>query len=202
MYKFPDQIVFATHNRGKLVELQRILGNLPTEWLTLNDLDISQDVIENGGSFAENAAIKAVEYAKITGMWTLADDSGLTVDALDGRPGIYSARYGGGHDVSFPEKWTVLLDELKSTPWTRRTAQFRCVLVLSSPNGKEIHQAEGICPGRIAFAPRGSGGFGYDPLFYLDEFGCTLAELGDAEKDNISHRGLAARALLREIDLL
>jgi len=201
MNKFPDQIVFATHNRGKLVELQRILGNLPTEWLTLNDLDISQDVIENGGSFAENAAIKAVEYAKITGVWTLADDSGLTVDALDGRPGIYSARYGGGHDVPFPDKWTTRLDELKSTLLTRRTAQFRCVLVLSSPNGKEIHQAEGICPGRIAFAPRGSGGFGYDPLFYLDDFGCTLAELGDSEKDKISHRGLAARALLREIDL-
>lgn len=190
------EILVATRNPGKRDELARLLAGLPVRWIALGDLGIMSDVPETGSSFGENAAQKALSYCKLTSCWTVADDSGLCVDALDGRPGIHSARYAGGHAVPFPDKWAALLDELSGVPWNRRDARFECALALALPDDGQALTAEGTCRGRIAFAPAGTGGFGYDPLFYLPEYGCTMAQLEDREKDDVGHRGRAAQALM------
>ncbi len=194
------RLLIATHNRGKLVEYQELLTRLPLELVTLNDVGIAEDVPENGATFAENARIKALAYAPQSGLLTLADDSGLEVDALEGEPGIYSRRY-AGENASDAERNRFLLDKLRNVPAGKRTARFRCVIVIARPNG-DLWQTEGTCEGEIAFSPRGTNGFGYDPVFYFPALDKTMAELSAAEKNRISHRARAsegARAILTQI---
>ena len=195
------QLLLATHNAGKLAEYQRLLQGLPLRWRTLADENITAESPEDGGSFMENARSKAVFYARLSGCLTLADDSGLCVDALHGAPGVQTARY-NGVQTPYPEKLAALINELRTIAWEQRTAQFHCAVALANPAGKIMLEAAGECAGRIALAPAGSHGFGYDPLFYLDAARCTLAELDDAEKDRISHRGNAVRALFPQLQAL
>ncbi len=193
------ELLIATHNPGKAREYRQLLAR---PGLTLRfpaELGLHGDVPEDGGSYAANAAQKALAYSRLSGLLTLADDSGLEVDALDGAPGIYSARYAPGDDH---DRVTALLSHLRDVPWEQRTARFRCVIVVADPADGPLVQAEGVCEGRIAFAPAGEGGFGYDPVFYLEEYGCTLAQLSEAEKNRISHRGRAVAALRAHWDAL
>ncbi len=195
------EIVLATRNRHKLLEFKRLLTRLWVRWLRLTDLRIDAEVAENGVTFAQNAAQKAREYCRLSGLPTLADDSGLTVDALGGRPGVHSARY-GGPGATQAAQWQQLLREMRAVPWGQRGAQFRCALALARPGHPELLTAQGVCHGMIALQPRGTGGFGYDPLFYLPECGVTKAELTPEQKDRISHRGRAARAIAPQIAAL
>lgn len=156
------------------------------------ELDLQIEVPEDGATFADNARQKAQAYARASNLLTLADDSGLEVDALGGAPGIYSARYASGHDA---DRVAVLLAQLRGVPWERRTARFRCVVAIVTLTG-ELYDAEGVCEGLIAFELAGQGGFGYDPVFYLPEYNCTMAELPQGEKNRISHRALAVEAAL------
>ena len=187
-------IVLATHNPGKIGEFYRILAHLPVRWLTLPELGIETKIHEGGDTFTENATIKAQGYCELTGHWTLADDSGLIVEALGGRPGIKTSRYGEeGHTQA--EKWDLLLRELQSVSWQHRVAQFHCSMALALPNQGQVLTAQGKCSGRITFSPAGTFGFGYDPIFYIPQHGCTMAQLSPEIKDRISHRGRAVRAL-------
>ncbi|WP_414752009.1 RdgB/HAM1 family non-canonical purine NTP pyrophosphatase [Anabaena sp. CCY 9910] len=180
-------LVVATSNAGKLREMQAYLAN--TDWeLTLKPAEL--DVEETGDTFAANACLKASEVAKATGNWAIADDSGLQVDALNGVPGVYSARYG----KTDAERISRLLKELGSE--VNRQAQFVCVVAIASPDGAIALQAEGICRGEILHAPRGSGGFGYDPIFYVPEKQLTFAEMTPELKKSVSHRGKAFASLL------
>jgi XTP/dITP diphosphohydrolase len=180
-------LVVATSNAGKLREMQAYLAN--TDWeLTLKPAEL--DVEETGDTFAANACLKASEVAKATGNWAIADDSGLQVDALNGVPGVYSARYG----KTDSERISRLLKELSSE--VNRQAQFVCVVAIASPDGAIALQAEGICRGEILHAPLGSGGFGYDPIFYVPEKQLTFAEMTPELKKSVSHRGKAFAALL------
>ncbi|MBO5929023.1 MAG: XTP/dITP diphosphatase [Clostridia bacterium] len=183
--------IIATHNAHKLTELARILQPLGIEAVTDRDLGISlPEVEETGTTFAENAYLKATSASAVTGLPAIADDSGLTVDALDGAPGIYSARYAGpnGTDKECNDK---LLAALKDVPTEQRTAQFVCAVCCVFPDGSEPITAEGTVHGRIGYEERGTNGFGYDPLFYVGNK--TTAEMTAAEKDAISHRGQALR---------
>ncbi len=183
--------IIATHNAHKLAELSRILEPLGIEAVTDKDLGISlPEVEETGTTFAENAYLKAASASTVTGLPAIADDSGLTVDALDGAPGIYSARYAGpnGTDKECNDK---LLAALKDVPFEKRTAQFVCAVCCVFPDGSEPITAEGTVHGVIGYEERGANGFGYDPLFLVGEK--TTAELTPAEKDAISHRGEALR---------
>jgi len=186
-------ILIASRNRGKIAEVQQILHDLPLRFLTLADLPEELHVEEHGSSFAENARVKAVEGAKASGEWSLADDSGLEVDALDGRPGIYSSRYSGTGDEGNNDK---LLLELRGVPAPARSARYRAHLCVADPSGRITAEAEGTCEGLIGFERRGSGGFGYDPLFVVPEYGKTMAELGIEIKNRISHRARALEALI------
>lgn len=195
-----QRLVVATHNQGKLREYRGLLAGLPLELVSLDDLGITHDTPETGRSFAENAQIKARAYAALTGLWTWADDSGLEVDALGGRPGIYSARY-GGNGLSDGDRIQVLLRELAAHPGAKRTARFRCAVALALPDGS-VHIVEDVLEGRIINEPRGSHGFGYDPVFYVPELAATLAELSPEVKNRISHRAKAALAAKRLIEQL
>jgi len=188
-------ILVATHNQGKVRELARLLADLPCQWRSLADVGITTTVVETGATFWENATLKATQYAAAAGCLTLADDSGLEVDALDGRPGVHTADY-GGEGLTAVARYQLLLDNLRDVPWEHRKARFRCVMVLANPAGELLATAAGVCEGMIALAPAGAGGFGYDPVFYLPAYNCTMAELPPAEKNKISHRGQAVRALL------
>ena len=179
--------VMATHNPNKLLELQRILEPLHIE-VTTADL---QEVEETGTTFAENAFLKAQAACEQTGLPAVADDSGLAVDALDGAPGVYSARY-AGPDATDAERMKKLLGELQNVPMEQRTARFVSAICVVYPGGERL-DVEGVCEGRVAFEPRGCDGFGYDPIFLVGEK--TYAELSPAEKDAISHRGRALREL-------
>jgi XTP/dITP diphosphohydrolase len=193
------KLLVATHNPGKAREYEALLDDLSLEVTYLDREGIDFDVEETGSSLAENALLKARTYAHASGLLTLADDSGLEVDALDGEPGVYSSRY-AGPGASDADRYRLLLRKLRDTPQEERTARFRCVTVLAWPDGT-ARAAEGTCEGIIAFAPRGTGGFGYDPVFYLPGHGCTMAELPAEVKNRVSHRGRAAqktRAILRE----
>jgi XTP/dITP diphosphohydrolase len=189
--------VLASSNRGKLLELGALLGELPVELLRARDvLGCDLEVEEDGLTFEANAEKKARAACAATGMVSLADDSGLEVDALGGRPGVRSARYAGAlaSDEANNQK---LLREIEGTPDAERTARFRCVLALASPRQSRSHFAEGACEGLIARAPRGQNGFGYDPVFIATELGeRTMAELDPEEKNRISHRHRAAFAML------
>jgi XTP/dITP diphosphohydrolase len=198
--KMVHKLLIATRNPGKAREYQEILAEcrcssgagLPLKATYLDVEGITLEVEESGASFAENAVQKAVAYAGASGMWTWADDSGLEVDALNGGPGIHSARY-AGPEASDADRRRKLLNALAGVPWKQRTARFRCVIALAIPYGK-VRTAEGTCEGVIAFGPAGDNGFGYDPVFYLPDHGATMAQLPSEEKNRISHRGRAARA--------
>lgn len=188
-----EKLLIATHNQGKVVELAELLAGLKVSVLSLNDAGISNEVEETGASFRENAILKAEAYARESGLLTLADDSGLEVDALDGRPGVYTARF-GGEGLDHEGRYRLLLENLVGVPWEERNARFRCVVALSRPEGV-LTTTEGSVAGHIAFEPSGSGGFGYDPVFYVDEKAKTMAQLPADEKNQISHRGRAVLKL-------
>jgi XTP/dITP diphosphohydrolase len=183
-------LLVATHNQGKKREFQQLLAPLNTSIRFPDDLGINLKVHEDGTTYAENAHKKAEGYARASGLPTLADDSGLEVDALGGAPGIHSARYVSGSDAN---RVAALLRRLRGIPWEERTARFRCVVVIVTPGG-DVHQAQGVCEGIIALQAAGEGGFGYDPVFYLPDYGCTMAQLPREEKNRISHRARAVQA--------
>lgn len=185
------KVLLATQNKGKVKELQDLLSGEDIEVISLGDLEHWEDVEETGSTFAENAAMKARIAAQRTGLVSLADDSGLEVDALHGAPGVYSARYAGEpkDDERNNDK---LLKELEGVSEEQRTGRFRCALVIATPTGEEF-LTEGTVEGRILNERRGKEGFGYDPLFYLPDFGRTMAQLNLCQKNKISHRAQAFR---------
>lgn len=182
-----ERFVLATHNPGKLKEMAAILGQFGVEVVSPKDLGITVDVEETGTTFAENAMLKAKAICKAANLPAIADDSGLCVDALNGGPGVYSARYGGA-DLDDKERYILLLNNLRGQ--SSRKAHFASAIACVFPNGKTL-TAEGRCDGTIAFAPMGEGGFGYDPVFFVPEKAKTFAQLTDEEKNEISHRGKA-----------
>jgi XTP/dITP diphosphohydrolase len=187
------RLVIGSRNRKKLVELQDLLGDLPIEMVDLSSWPDVPDIEETGQTFEDNARLKATAYAKATGEWVLAEDSGLVVPALKGRPGVYSARYAGAHgdDAANNRK---LLAELAPLPDDRRAAYYVCVAALATPDGDIKAVAEGRCHGVIVKEPRGGGGFGYDPLFMVLEYHRTFGELSLRVKQALSHR---ARAIVQ-----
>lgn len=189
----PDEpkLLIATNNPGKVAELRLLLDGCGWELVTPADVGMELDVEESGQTYLENATMKAIAFAKASGLTALADDSGLEVDALDGRPGVLSARYAGPNRTD-AERVEALLEELSGVPDDERTARFRCVIAIATPDG-DIESVEGTVEGRIAREPRGENGFGYDPVFLLPDRGLTAAELPPDEKHAISHRGVAAR---------
>ncbi len=186
-------LMVATGNPGKVQEMSAYLAQTPWE---LKLKPAALEIEETGSTFLENAALKASQVAVATGAWAIADDSGLRVNALDGAPGLYSARYG----KSDADRIARLLREMEGK--TDRQAQFVCAVAIARPNGSIAFQTEGICPGEIALAPAGTGGFGYDPIFYVPEYGMTYAEIPPELKHRISHRGLAFAAVLPELERL
>jgi len=185
-------LLLATSNPHKLEEFRTIFSDMPLRLLSLNDVQLNVDVEETGNTFAENAELKAQAYAQMSHMLTLADDSGLEIDALGGVPGVHSARY-LGRETSYEERFRVILDQLNGLPQEQRSARFRCVIALAEPSQK-IYLVEGIVEGVIAESPRGTHGFGYDPIFFLPELGKTFAELDPVVKNRISHRARAAQS--------
>jgi XTP/dITP diphosphohydrolase len=190
------KIVLASNNKGKLAELQRMTDIEGMEFITAHEAGLSEDfdVEETGATIEENAVLKAREYAQATGLYAVADDSGLEVEALNGAPGVYSKRY-AGENATDAYRIAFLLEKLKDVPAEKRAAHFVATLALAAPDGTILATRTGYCPGQITFTPRGSNGFGYDPIFVVDGTGKTMAELGDAEKDAVSHRGNALRLL-------
>jgi XTP/dITP diphosphohydrolase len=187
----------ATHNPGKIRELKALLQDSGVVLLSLADFPHLPEIPEEGATFAENAAAKAVAVARLTGQPALADDSGLMVDALRGAPGVFSARYAQDRTTPRPptdaDNWRKLLDELKDVPWGERGARFVCELALALPDGRVL-RAQGECKGVIALEPRGETGFGYDPVFWVPAYQATMAQLGPEIKNRISHRALALAA--------
>ncbi len=183
-------LLIATNNPGKLDELQALLNGLPVALKNLGSLEHIVEVEEAGATFIENARLKASGYALQTGLPAMADDSGLEVEALNGRPGVLSARY-GGPGTSFDEKMALLLGEMDETGDPTRNARFVCSIAIADAGGNILHTTEGICAGMIAHAPRGTLGFGYDPLFIPDGYDQTFGELSGAIKREISHRARA-----------
>lgn len=183
-------LLLGTRNRGKVREIAEILGDVPWRIRSLEEFADLETPAETGDTYADNAIIKARFYARATGLCALADDSGLEVEALDGAPGVFSARYAGA-GASDADRRTLLLSELAHVPAEQRTARFVCSVAISLPDETILNLSEGVCTGRIIFEPRGSGGFGYDPLFIPDGFNETFAELPDTIKNQLSHRALA-----------
>lgn len=197
------RIIFATGNEGKMREIRAILEDLKLPVLSMKEAGVNPEIVEDGKTFEENAEIKARAVWNLTGDIVLADDSGLVVDYIGGEPGIYSARY-LGEDTSYAVKNQVIIDRLSQAKGSERSARFVCNIAAVLPDGRVLH-AEETMEGEIAYAPAGSGGFGYDPILYLPEFAKTSAELTMDEKNQISHRGKALRAvkelLKRELKL-
>jgi XTP/dITP diphosphohydrolase len=185
------KVLLATNNRAKVREFLALLQGMPFVFTTPEQEGLRIEVEESGTTLEENAILKAKAYSEASGLVALADDSGLEVDALGGRPGILSARY-GREGASDKEKFEQLLSELSGVSWEQRKARFRCVIAIATPNGK-LELCYGECEGFIAFEPHGRGGFGYDPVFFVPEFGKTMAELSFEEKNNVSHRGKATK---------
>lgn len=184
-------LVLATRNPKKATEIRALLADFPVRVLSLLDFPDVPETPETGVTFAENAELKARAVAQATRKIALADDSGLEIDALGGQPGVYSNRF-AGPDATDRDKCMRILDLLKGVPDDRRSARFRAAVAISIPGGETV-VVEGTCEGQIAHEPRGTGGFGYDPIFYLPELGKTMAELSPDEKNSISHRGKALR---------
>jgi XTP/dITP diphosphohydrolase len=196
-------IIFATGNQGKMREIRKILEGLQidgeeTQILSMKEAGISADIEENGSTFAENAIIKAKAVAEKTDAIVLADDSGLEIDYLHGEPGIYSARY-LGEDTSYHVKNLKLIERLAGVEEEKRTARFVCVIAAVLPDGR-IFTETGTIEGRIGYEEKGEGGFGYDPIFYVPEYGKSTAELSEDEKNAISHRGKALRAIRTRLE--
>lgn len=185
------ELLVATNNEGKMRELNALLAKLPLRLRKLSELPRISEAEETGETFTQNAVLKARHYSSRSGLWTMADDSGLEVDALGGAPGVYSARY-GGRGISYAERMALLLDSMSASGDASRLARFVCVIALADPLTGEVETFEGVCEGRIADSPRGEGGFGYDPLFIPDGFTQTFGELPSEVKQRLSHR---ARAL-------
>lgn len=186
------ELVLGSHNRKKLVELQALLDSAKVNVVSLADIPNAIEVAETGTTFVENARLKAVEQSRHLGKWVLAEDSGLSVSALAGKPGVYSARY-SGENASDEENNQKLLSELEGIPQEARTAFYTCQVCLANPSGDVVLEATGTCHGLIIDSPRGEHGFGYDPLFMVREYHRTFAELGPATKKAISHRARAMR---------
>jgi XTP/dITP diphosphohydrolase len=194
-----NKLLIATNNKGKVKELQDLLNNTGIELITPAQINLDLDVIEDGHTYAENATKKAIAFAQVSGLISLADDSGLEVDALNGAPGLYSARYGSsnGEKLSDKDRRAYLIKNLKDNPrpWT---ARFHATIAIAIPEGK-TYFTEGFCEGEIIPEERGAGGFGYDPIFLLTELGKTMAELRMDEKNRLSHR---ARAVIKTRPIL
>lgn len=194
-------LLIGTQNSGKMIEVKRILGEIPAELISLNDLPEIESPVEDGATFLDNAVIKAMYYFEQSGIMAMADDSGLEVDALSGAPGIRSARY-GGEGLNDSDRTALLLEHMCGVADDKRSARFRCVIAVAGPgmpNGCYI-TAEGVVDGMITREPRGDNGFGYDPIFVPDGEVRTTAEMSESEKDALSHRGIALRSL--KLDLL
>jgi XTP/dITP diphosphohydrolase len=194
------KLLLATSNPGKAREYRILLDGLGYEITTLAEQGIAEVIPESGNSYEQNARAKAVAYAKLSQLTALADDSGLEVDALNGEPGIKSARF-AGKAATDEQNVSLLSARLSEVPWERRTAHFKCVIAIATPEG-QCQLCSGECPGIIALEPRGENGFGYDPVFFLPELGKTMAELPSGTKNQISHRARAsqrARQLLQQL---
>lgn len=191
------KLIFATGNEGKMREVRMILSDLGIEVLSLKEAGIAAEVEENGNTFEENAVIKAKEIMKLTGEIVLADDSGLEVDALNGEPGIYSARY-LGYDTSYKIKNQSLIQRLEGKTGNERSARFVCAIAAAFPEGKII-TTRGTMEGQIGYEEKGENGFGYDPIFYLPQYECYSGELPLEEKNKLSHRGQALRLMKEEL---
>jgi XTP/dITP diphosphohydrolase len=191
------KFIVATRNKGKFNEIEEILANFPFKVLSMEEEGIFKDIDETGRTFEENAFIKARDIFKMTGEMVMADDSGLEVDYLDGAPGIYSARF-AGEGATDGDKNRKLLSLLKDVPFDKRAARFVCAVSVFFPDGDHF-TVRGTCEGYIGFEPKGNNGFGYDPLFYLPEYGMTTAEMEPEEKHKISHRGRALRLMVQEL---
>jgi XTP/dITP diphosphohydrolase len=191
------KLLLGSNNPGKLCEIQALLEGLPIELVTPSSLGLSQNIEEDGKTYAENAARKTRAYVQLSGLVTLADDSGLEVDVLDGAPGIYSARFSQKPGATDADRRVYILQRLyrKPRPWV---ARFRCTVALATPAGK-VYYSEGTCPGEIIDEERGHNGFGYDPIFWLPEYGKTMAELSMAEKNCVSHRARAVKVAIPQI---
>ena len=193
------KLLIATNNSGKLTEYRALLSGTPCELVSLGDAGIKTMPEETGSTMEENARLKATVIAAQSGMVTLADDSGLEVDALGGEPGVRSARYAGEY-ASDSDRVRHLLGKLEGVPWERRSATFRCVIAIATPDGK-VATTQGECHGTIALQPKGGHGFGYDPVFFIPDVGKTMAELPSEVKDSISHRGRAAAKVPKVLSL-
>ena len=189
MKNLPDRLLIATQNDGKINEIRALLKDIPILLLSLSSFPNLPDVLEDGETFRENALKKARIIAHSSGIVTLADDSGLCIDALDGRPGVLSARY-GGEGATDAEKCARILNEMEHVAEPLRTARFVCIIALVTPQGEE-DVFEGMCEGKITRELRGTAGFGYDPIFYYPDYGCTFAEMDSEAKNSVSHRGRA-----------
>jgi XTP/dITP diphosphohydrolase len=189
-------LLIATNSPHKLAEYRAILADLPVQLTSPSEegLELSPD--ESGITFEENAIIKARAFAAASGLPSLADDSGLEVDALNGEPGIFSARYGGTSRFDQEGRYNLVLQKMADVPWEARTARFRCAIAIATPATELVGVVDGRVEGYISYEPRGMNGFGYDPVFYVSEFGKTLAEMTAEQKHKISHRGRAARAAI------
>jgi XTP/dITP diphosphohydrolase len=196
------KLLLASSNPGKIREYRFLLDGLGYQITTLTEEGIAKIVTESGDNYEQNARLKAITYAKLSQLTTLADDSGLEVDALNGEPGVKSARF-AGESATDAEKVSFLLAKLNGVPWERRTANFKCVIAIASPEGR-TELCYGECQGMIAFESKGENGFGYDPIFYLPEIGKTMAELPLEMKNQISHRARAsqkARQVLQRLHI-
>ena len=193
------QLLIATGNSGKVREYAELLSGIPFELVSLKDLGITHEVDETGETFQENSWLKASEYAALSGLLTLADDSGLEVDALGGDPGVRSARYGGDACQGDEDRVNLLLKNLEDVPWDKRTARFRCVIAVVESGGTAMTQAEGSVDGMIQYSPQGVDGFGYDPVFFIPSHYRTLAQISLAEKNQLSHRGNAAKIVVESL---
>lgn len=192
------KVIFATGNEGKMKEIREILGDLDIELLSLKDAGIHADIVEDGKSFEENAQIKAKTICELTGEIVLADDSGLEIDYLNKEPGIYSARY-MGEDTSYDIKNQALLDRLDGVPDEKRTARFVCAIAAAMPDGC-CEVVRGTMEGIIGHKIAGENGFGYDPIFFLPECGCTSAELSPEKKNELSHRGEGLKKICKILE--
>ena len=191
--------VLASKNQHKLAEISKIVAQFGMELVLQSELGLDIDVDETGETFEENSMLKARAVMEASGMPAIADDSGLMVDALDGAPGVYSARYGGSHDRTDEERYRYLLSNLENVPDEKRSAKFVSVITLLYPDGRSI-VARGECPGTILRAPRGENGFGYDPVFFVTSEGKSMAELSPERKNEISHRARALQVLAARLE--
>ncbi|MDD6070527.1 MAG: XTP/dITP diphosphatase [Clostridiales bacterium] len=191
------KLIFATGNQDKMKEIRMILGDLDYEILSMKEAGIKADIVEDGKTFEENAVIKATAISKMAGCLVLADDSGLEVDYMDKMPGIMSARW-MGEDTSYTVKNAKIIEKLEGVPDEQRTARFVCAIAAAFPDGRVITK-RGTIEGIIGYEERGENGFGYDPIFFLPEYGKTTAELSPEEKNKISHRGRALEQIKEEL---